>query len=113
MGGTDCAIPMRWAQANDLPVDMFVTYTDNETWANWEPMNSLAVSLWGSRVTSGIHPCQALIQYRKKTGIPAKSAVVGCSATNFSIADPADAGTMDFVGFSTDTPAVLADFARS
>jgi len=30
---TDCALPMLHAAGNNLPIDAFVVYTDNETWA--------------------------------------------------------------------------------
>lgn len=92
-GGTDCALPMLDAIKNQMEVDTFIIYTDSETW-------------FGK-----IHPAQALVQYRQKTGIPAKLVVVGMLGNRFSIADPADAGMLDVVGFSTDTPAVIADFA--
>jgi 60 kDa SS-A/Ro ribonucleoprotein len=94
MGGTDCALPMLHAAEKKLPVDVFVVYTDSETW-------------FGK-----VHPFQALKQYRDKTGIPAKLAVVGMVANKFTIADPSDAGMLDFVGFDTAAPAVMADFAR-
>jgi 60 kDa SS-A/Ro ribonucleoprotein len=94
MGGTDCALPMLWAMQQKVQADAFAVYTDNETW-------------YGS-----IHPAQALQQYRERMGIPAKLAVVGMVANNFSIADPNDGGMLDVVGFSTDTPAVIADFVR-
>jgi 60 kDa SS-A/Ro ribonucleoprotein len=93
MGGTDCALPMLHAAKHKLPVDVFVVYTDNETW-------------FGK-----VHPYQALRDYREKTGIPAKLAVVGMTATKFTIADPKDAGTMDFVGFDSAAPALLSKFA--
>jgi 60 kDa SS-A/Ro ribonucleoprotein len=93
-GGTDCSLPMIHATERGLEVDAFVVYTDSETWAG------------------RIHPPQALAQYRKKTGIPAKLVVVGMEANPFSIADPNDAGMLDVVGFDTATPAVLADFIR-
>ena len=32
-GGTDCALPMLYAQEQGLEVDTFVIYTDTETWA--------------------------------------------------------------------------------
>ena len=32
-GDTDCALPMIYALKNKIPVDVFVVYTDNETWA--------------------------------------------------------------------------------
>jgi 60 kDa SS-A/Ro ribonucleoprotein len=94
MGGTDCAQPMLWATKNRIPVDVFVVYTDSETW-------------YGN-----IHPVQALKEYRNKMGIPAKLIVVGMLANKFSIADPDDAGMLDVVGFDTATPALMADFAR-
>lgn len=93
MGGTDLAQPMLWAAKNKVEVDTFAIYTDNETWAG------------------RIHPFQALKDYRQKMGIDAKLAVFGVSATEFSIADPADAGMMDFVGFDSSAPAVFADFS--
>ena len=33
MGGTDCAQPMLYAKRKKLAVDVFIVYTDNETWA--------------------------------------------------------------------------------
>lgn len=91
---TNCAVPMLHATQNKLDVDVFVVITDNETYAGH------------------IHPSQALQEYRKKTGIPAKLAVWGMATNEFSIADPSDAGMLDIVGFDTAAPEVLADFAR-
>ena len=32
-GATDCALPMIWAMENkDKDIDVFIVYTDNETW---------------------------------------------------------------------------------
>ena len=45
-----------------------------------------------------IHPVEALRQYRRKSGIPAKLVVVGMVSNEFTIADPDDAGMMDVVG---------------
>jgi 60 kDa SS-A/Ro ribonucleoprotein len=92
--GTDCALPMVWALQENLAVDAFIVYTDNETW-------------FGK-----IHPAQALNEYRRKMGIPAKLIVVAMTGNKFSIADPNDAGMLDVVGFSTDTPNVMADFIK-
>lgn len=93
-GATDCALPMLYALQQKLDVDAFCVYTDNETWAGQ------------------IHPTQALQMYRAKHNIPAKLVVCGMTATNFSIADPKDAGMMDVVGFDSATPALIADFVR-
>ena len=94
MGATDCALPMVWAQKHKRKVDVFVVYTDSETWFG------------------GIHPVQALRQYRDAMGIDAKLIVVGMVANGFSIADPNDAGMLDVVGFDTAAPQVMSDFAR-
>jgi len=93
-GGTDCALPMIYATLNNIPVDVFAIYTDNETWAG------------------NIHPFQALQEYRRKTGISAKLIIVGMTATEFSIADPDDGGMLDVVGFDTATPQVMSEFVK-
>jgi 60 kDa SS-A/Ro ribonucleoprotein len=93
-GGTDCALPMLYAQAHKREVDTFVIYTDSETWAG------------------DIHPVQALRDYRRASGIDARLIVVGMVSNGFSIADPADPGMLDVVGFDTATPQVITDFAR-
>ncbi len=91
--GTDCALPMVWALKNKVEADVFVVYTDSETWAG------------------NIQPVQALRLYRERMGIPAKLIVCGMVSNKFTIADPDDAGMMDVVGFSTATPNVMSDFA--
>lgn len=92
-GGTDCSLPMLYALDKGLSVDHFVVYTDSETWAGT------------------IHPAQALRQYRERTGIAAKLTVVGMVSNGFTIADPADAGMLDVVGFDSAAPQLMADFA--
>lgn len=94
MGATDCALPMIWALKNKREIDVFVVYTDSETW-------------FGK-----IHPFQALRQYRDKMGIDAKLIVVGMVANQFSIADPNDKRMLDVVGFDIAAPNVMSDFAR-
>lgn len=91
-GGTDCALPMLWASKNKVEADAFIVYTDNETWCG------------------NIHPSQALVQYRKQFSIPAKLIVVGMTATDFSIADPDDAGMLDVVGFDSSVPEIMSQF---
>jgi 60 kDa SS-A/Ro ribonucleoprotein len=93
-GGTDCALPMLYAQAQELEIDTFAIYTDSETWAG------------------SIHPAQALLDYRQASGIAARLVVVGMVSNGFSIADPADPGMLDVVGFDTATPQLISDFAQ-
>lgn len=92
---TDCSLPIQWAIKNQLNVDTFEIYTDSETNAR------------GSR-----HASQALKEYRKLSGIPAKMVVNGMTATQFSIADPNDAGMLDVVGFDANAPKVITDFIK-
>jgi 60 kDa SS-A/Ro ribonucleoprotein len=93
-GGTDCALPMLYALAQEREVDTFLTYTDSETWAG------------------DVHPVQALRDYRAASGVDARLVVVGMVSNGFSIADPADPGMLDVVGFDTATPQLISDFAR-
>jgi 60 kDa SS-A/Ro ribonucleoprotein len=93
-GGTDCALPMLYAQAREREIDTFVIYTDSETWAG------------------DIHPAQALRDYRQASGIDARLVVVGLVSNGFTIGDPADPGMLDVVGFDTATPQLISDFAR-
>ena len=92
-GSTDCALPMVYAKEKSLEIDTFVVWTDNETWAG------------------NIQPFQALKQYRAASGIDAKLIVCGVTATDFSIADPSDAGMLDVVGFDSAVPNLIADFS--
>lgn len=93
-GGTDCSLPMVWALERGLEVDTIVVYTDSETYAG------------------GIHPHQALRQYRERTGIPARLVVVGLAANDVSIADPADPGMLDVAGLDSAVPNLITDFSR-
>ncbi len=91
---TDCSLPMLYALDNKIEADVFVVYTDSETWAG------------------KIHPCQALKDYRQKMGIDAKLIIVGMVSNGFSIADPTDAGMLDLIGFDSSAPAIMSDFVR-
>ena len=93
-GGTDCAVPMLYASANNIMVDTFVVLTDSETWAG------------------DIKPAQALRSYRQTHNPDAKLVVVGMASNGFSIADPNDAGMLDVVGFDANVLPVIAEFSR-
>lgn len=94
-GGTDCSLPMRWAQqyAKANPIEGFAVYTDNETNQNQE------------------NPYLALRRYRAERG-PARLAVVAFASNGFTIANAEDGGMLDVVGFDSSAPAVLSDFFR-
>jgi 60 kDa SS-A/Ro ribonucleoprotein len=92
--GTDCSLPMLYALEHRLPIDLFIVYTDSETWAGT------------------IHADEAVRLYRQRMGIAAKLVVVGMTSNGFTIADPNDGGMLDVVGFDASAPALIADFAR-
>jgi 60 kDa SS-A/Ro ribonucleoprotein len=93
VGPTDCALPMIYAAEQKLPVDVFVVYTDNETWCG------------------KTHPARALEDYRQKMGRDAKMIACGMTATDYSVVDPDDPGMMDVVGFDASCPAAISKFA--
>ena len=99
-GATDCAAPFLWAKERNLKFENFAVYTDNETGSG---------SYWGGYRGSE-KPSVALQKYRDATGIPAKLVVLATSVTDFSIADPKDAGMMDICGFDGSVPQVINDF---
>ena len=92
MGGTDCAQPMIYAKKKNLKVDVFIVYTDSETWAG------------------RIHPSKALKQYRKHSGINAKLIVCAMTSNGFTLADPEDRGMLDMAGFDSAAPEVIRQF---
>merc|ERR1711976_96041 len=93
MGGTDCALPMIDAQKKNEKYDVFVVYTDNETWFG------------------GVHPAEALRKYREASGIwDAKLVVIGFASNKFTIADPEDPGMFDMAGFDSAGPEVMRNF---
>jgi len=91
-GGTDCAMPMKHATDNSIPIDAFIVYTDSETYA------------------PTVHPQVALEIYRKKMGIDAKLIVVGMASNSLTIADPKDRNTLNLAGFDTSTPTIMSMF---
>jgi 60 kDa SS-A/Ro ribonucleoprotein len=94
-GGTNCALPMLYAMEHGLEVDAFHIFTDNEHWAG------------------GIHPFQALKQYREKSGINAKLVCWALASNEFSIADPTDPGMLDVCGLDAGAPNVVNEWLKS
>ncbi|KAM6414893.1 RNA-binding protein RO60 [Rhynochetos jubatus] len=93
MGTTDCSLPMIWAQKTQTAADVFIVFTDNETFAG------------------NTHPATALREYREKMGIPAKLIVCGMTSSSFAIADPDDRGMLDICGFDAGALDVIRNFS--
>lgn len=92
MGTTDCSLPMIWAQKTQTAADVFIVFTDNETFAG------------------NTRPATALREYREKMGIPAKLIVCGVTSNGFTIADPDDRGMLDICGFDAGALDVIRNF---
>ncbi|XP_029474393.1 60 kDa SS-A/Ro ribonucleoprotein [Rhinatrema bivittatum] len=92
MGSTDCSLPMQWAQKTNTAADVFIVFTDNETF-------------FGK-----IHPAVALRKYRRVMGIPSKLIVCGITSNSFTIADPEDRGMLDVCGFDSGALDVIRNF---
>lgn len=91
---TDGSLPMQDALRNNVAVDAFVLLTDNETWGG------------------DCLPVQALDEYRRATGIPAKLVMVAMSASGGILTDPNDSLQMGVAGFDASVPEVVANFIR-
>ena len=86
---------MVYALKHRMDVDVFIVYTDSETWVG------------------KVHPSQALLNYRKEMNKPdAKLVVMAMQTNEFSIADPNDPNMLDVCGFDSDVPDILCEFAK-
>lgn len=92
--GTDCSLPMLWATQQNHPTDAFLLFTDGQTWAGRS------------------HPAEALTRHRQTFNRRSRLAMVAMVANRSSLGDPQDPGAMEFVGFDSATPQLIAEFAR-
>lgn len=95
MSATNCALPVINALNEKRKVDLFIVWTDNETNSHH----------------SG-HASEYLKKYRKEVNPNAKMVVVGCTATDCSIADPTDPGMMDVAGFDSSIAQIISSFVK-
>jgi 60 kDa SS-A/Ro ribonucleoprotein len=116
MGGTICSLPISDAFMKGREFDAFVSLTDSETFDGrssyrYGYSNPLRPE-WGSTVIGQVPETvnDWLIEYRRKTGIPAVHAVLAFTSTQFTIANPNDPGQLDIAGFDSAVPTILNDF---
>ncbi|XP_057299954.1 RNA-binding protein RO60-like [Hydractinia symbiolongicarpus] len=93
-GSTDCSLPMQYALQENLDIDVFIVYTDSDTWSG------------------RIHPPIALRKYNAAKGKNAKLIVCAMQTNDFTIADPNDPNMMDICGFDTSVPDIISEFAK-
>lgn len=83
------------ATAERINIDCFIVYTDNDTYIG------------------KMHPCKALVKYRKEVNPGARLIVCAMTSNGFSIADPSDEGMLDIVGFDGSVPDIISRFAKA
>ena len=93
-GGTDTSLLIKHALEKKSKYDVFLTLTDNETWA-------------GEKHTSTV-----LDNYRKTVNKNVKNIVAAFTATEFSIAKPGDNKSLDIVGFDPSFPTIISEFVN-
>jgi 60 kDa SS-A/Ro ribonucleoprotein len=94
MGGTDCALPVRWALAEKREFDVISIFTDSETWAG------------------PVHVHQALRDYREKVNPQTRFVAAGMTSTDYTVADPSDPLSLNISGMDAAVPNMIAGFAR-
>jgi 60 kDa SS-A/Ro ribonucleoprotein len=76
-----------------MNVDVFGIITDND-------------------VNCGIHPTQALNNFRRAMSKNAAQIVCATSMSRFTVADPTDPMQVDITGFDSHVPAIFAEFEK-
>ncbi len=94
-GGTDISSPIFRAIRDRVPADALVIVTDNETWANREPVH------------------QVMARYREIVGRPTALIVIATSVTKYSVADPNDPLSLNIAGFDANIPGLIRTFIES
>lgn len=90
---TNISSVAQYATSNRLNVDVFGIITDND-------------------VNCGIHPTQALNNFRRTMSKNAAQIVCATSMSRFTVADPIDPMQVDITGFDSHVPAIFAEFEK-
>ncbi|KAK3099193.1 hypothetical protein FSP39_000835 [Pinctada imbricata] len=91
-GDTDCALPILHALEKKEKYDVFIVYTDSETYFG------------------NTHPADALKQYSYSLKTQTKFIVCGMTSNGFTLANPEDPFMMDVVGFDSNAPMAIMNF---
>lgn len=89
---TNIGLTIETALKARRPVDVFIVMTDNE-------------------VNQGYHVAGLLQKYRETMGINAKLIVCGFTATQFTVGDPDDRGTLNIAGLDSALPSIVREFS--
>lgn len=87
-GGTDASLAYKYARENKIPVDVFISITDNESW-------------------DGKHPYAELDNYRREVNPYAKAVYMSLSIDSTTLVNPTDLLSYDICGFSDETVKIV------
>jgi 60 kDa SS-A/Ro ribonucleoprotein len=107
-GGTDASSAYRHAIDKNIKTDVFVFWTDSESWAGGSYIFDTR-----SRTVTG-HPSELLKQYRKKVNKDAKAVYVTLIpySDQITLVDPKDKKSYDIAGFTSQTPKLIQMIAN-
>jgi len=94
-GGTNTALPVQYALDKKLDVDAIVSYTDNETWADYG---------WNRNG----HVTQVHSHLEQRLGHEVKFVNCATTATQCTDVDPNKTSMFEMVAFSADTPRIIS-----
>lgn len=92
-GGTDCSLPIKFCRQNNIPIDVFVIYTDSQL-----------------NTHNSIHPIQEFDLYKKSVNADARLVTVQMAANRFSLSEVGRPDNLDLIGFDLNTPKILNAF---
>jgi 60 kDa SS-A/Ro ribonucleoprotein len=91
---TDIGLPVKYALEKNIPIDTFISITDNE-------------------VNTGYHPATWMKKYRSKMNLPeSKFITIAMQANGITVADPKDPYMLDVEGCSADTQDMVINYIR-
>jgi 60 kDa SS-A/Ro ribonucleoprotein len=90
--GTDCSVPIKWAEKNKIDAEAIIEITDSQSWYGGE------------------HVSEAFKRYANKSGHMVKFVVDQASSDKGSLCDPKDSRMMDVAGFDGSVPLAIASF---
>jgi 60 kDa SS-A/Ro ribonucleoprotein len=92
-GGTDLSLPVQYAFDKNITADLFVIFTDNETWAG------------------DVHPSQLFSEYRRRVNPNAKLISASMTAIDTSIADTKSGNQFNIIGFDPNYLHIIKEIA--
>ena len=102
-GGTNTALPVKYAADKKLRVDAIVSYTDNETWAGR--------GYWGYGHSRTGHVTEEVRAYADRYG-PFKFLNLAMTASGTTDTDRENENMFELVGMDANTPRIISEYVQ-